>query len=212
MVITNKRSVISLYSGSQDAFSHQIRIVLEEKGVAFDIMDVDSSMRAKEEVAECNPYGSVPTLIDRDLVLYKPEIITEYIDERFPHPPLLPVYPVLKARSRLMIYRISNDWYSLMDKILSPGVLEMNKQKFRQELKDSLLSASPIFAENVYFLSEEFSLIDCWLAPLLWRLPMMGIDVVSESNSIAAYQSKIFARQSFRASLTDAEKSISQLA
>ncbi len=208
MAISNKRSVISLYSGARDPYSHQVRIVLEEKGVTFDVVDIDSSIKAKEEIAEYNPYGTVPTLIDRDLVLYRSEIIAEYIDERFPHPPLLPVYPVLKARSRLMIYRINHDWYSLMEQILDLGVSEVTKVQLRQNLIDSLLSVTPIFAENPYFLSEEFSLIDCWIAPLLWRLPKMNINLPEAAKAIINYENKVFARPSFQASLTDPERAM----
>ena len=208
MAITNKRSVISLYSGARDAYSHRIRIVLEEKGVTFDIIDIESSPKAKEEIAEHNPYGTVPTLMDRDLVLFRSEIIAEYIDERFPHPPLLPVYPVLKARSRLMIYRINKDWYNLMDQILVNDTPELKKEQIRQELLDSLLSVIPIFSENPYFFSEEFSLIDCFIAPLLWRLPQMGIEIPKTAKAIINYKNKIFSRPSFQASLTDAEKAM----
>jgi RNA polymerase-associated protein len=208
MAITNKRSVISLYSGSRDPYSHQIRIVLEEKGVTFDLIDILNSTKAKEEIAEYNPYGTVPTLVDRDLVLYRSEIISEYIDERFPHPPLLPVYPVLKARSRLMIYRINHDWYSLMNKILDQDVAEDQKVILRQNLIDSLLSVTPVFAESPYFLSEEFSLIDCWIAPLLWRLSRMEIKLPDTAKAIMKYKDKIFARPAFQASLTEVEKSM----
>ncbi len=208
MAITNKRSVISLYSSARDPYSHRIRIVLEEKGVTFDIIDIDSSPKAKEEIAEYNPYGTVPTLMDRDLVLFRSEIIAEYIDERFPHPPLLPVYPVLKARSRLMIYRINRDWYNLMDQILHQNTSDAKKDQFRQELLDSLLSVIPIFAENPYFYSEEFSLIDCFIAPLLWRLPQMGIEIPKTAKAIMDYKDKIFSRPSFQASLTEAEKAM----
>jgi stringent starvation protein A len=207
MAIINKRSVISLYC-SNDPYSHKVRIVLEEKGVTFDIIDIDSSPKAKEEIAEYNPYGTVPTLIDRDLVLFRSDIIAEYIDERFPHPPLLPVYPVLKARSRLMIYRINRDWYKLMDEILNPLTIDDRKQILRQDLLDSLLSATPIFSENPYFLSEEFSLIDCCIAPLLWRLPQMGIELPKTATAIINYKNKIFARPSFQASLTEVEKAM----
>jgi stringent starvation protein A len=207
MAIITKRSVISLYC-SNDPYSHKVRIVLEEKGVTFDIIDIDSSPKAKEEIAEYNPYGTVPTLIDRDLVLFRSDIIAEYIDERFPHPPLLPVYPVLKARSRLMIYRINRDWYKLMDEILNPLTIDDRKQILRQDLLDSLLSATPIFSENPYFLSEEFSLIDCCIAPLLWRLPQMGIELPKTATAIINYKNKIFARPSFQASLTEVEKAM----
>lgn len=208
MAIINKRSIIALYSSAQNPYCHRVRMVLEEKGVTFDVIDIDSSPKAKEEIAEYNPYGTVPTLIDRDLVLFKSEIIAEYIDERFPHPPLLPVYPVLKARSRLMIYRINKDWYKLMDQILNPLTSETKKETLRQELLDSLLSVIPIFTENPYFFSEEFSLIDCCIAPLLWRLPQMNIELPKTAQPIINYKNKIFARPSFQASLTDVEKAM----
>jgi len=204
--IINKRSVISLYSSSHDPYSHKIRIILEEKGVTYDVIDIESSPKAKEEIAEYNPYGTVPTLVDRDLVLFRSDIIAEYIDERFPHPPLLPVYPVLKAKSRLMIYRINRDWYKLMDQILYPDTPEERKIILRAELLDSLLSVTPIFAENPYFFSEEFSLIDCCIAPLLWRLPQLGIEIPENAKDIIKYMNKIFSRPSFQASLTETEK------
>ncbi len=209
MAITNKRSVISLYSNAGDSDSHKVRIVLHEKGVTFDDINITSSPKAREEIAEYNPYGTVLTLMDRDLVLFKSGIIiAEYIDERFPHPPLYPVYPVLKARSRLMIYRIDHDWYSLMDQILNSETQEIKKEKLRQDLLDSLLSVTPIFAENPYFFSEEFSLVDCWIAPLLWRLPKMGIEIPKTAKSILSYRDKIFSRASFQASLTEVEKAM----
>jgi RNA polymerase-associated protein len=123
-----------------------------------------------------NPYGTVPTLIDRDLVLYESRIIMEYLDERFPHPPLLPVYPVARAETRKMMYRIEKDWYSLLLSTLS----EVDRQDIGQQLLDSLVSLEPVFADKPYFLSDEFSLLDCALAPLLWRLPKLGIVLGSE--------------------------------
>src|SRR5579871_872191 len=117
-VVANKRSVMTLYSGS-DPYSHRARIVLAEKGVTFDLYEIDVENQV-DALVEINPYNTVPTLVDRDLVLYESEIIMEYLDERFPHPPLMPVYPVARARSRLMLHRVNRDWYTLMDKILDP--------------------------------------------------------------------------------------------
>ncbi len=202
-VVANKRSSMTMYSGGSDPYSHQVRIVLAEKGVTVDIIDVKSE-HPPEDLVDLNPYNSVPTIVDRELVLYQANIIMEYLDERFPHPPLMPVYPVARAQSRLMLYRIEKDWYSLMYQIqCGDGDIDAA----RAELKDNLLALAPVFAETPYFLSEEFSLVDCALAPLLWRLPILGIELTGQgSREINAYAVKIFQRESFRASLSDAER------
>lgn len=201
-VIANKRSVMTLYSEPNDAYSHLVRIVLGEKGVVYDMIEVDPYQKP-QELLEINPYGTAPTLLDRDLVLFNADIISEYLDERFPHPPLMPVYPVARARSRLMMYRIDNDWYALMKKILAGGPAV---EEARKELRDSMLSVVPLFNEMPYFLSEEFSLIDCALAPLMWRLGSLGITLPPEAKAIEAYTTRIFERESFKASLTEAER------
>jgi RNA polymerase-associated protein len=154
-----------------------------------------------------NPYGTVPTLIDRELALYEAKIIIEYLDERFPHPPLMPVYPVARGRSRLMMHRIESDWYSLA-KIILTGSAD-DAAKARVDLKESLLSVAPILNEAPYFMSEEFSLVDCYLAPLLWRLPAFGIELVGQgSKELKTYMLRLFERESFQASLTEAEREI----
>lgn len=205
-VSANKRSIMTLYSGASDPYSHRVRIVLAEKGVTFDIVDVDSSNRAMEELAGYNPYGTIPTLVDRDLVLYKSEIIMEYLDERFPHPPLMPVYPVAKGRSRLMIHRVNQDWYEPMDLILNPQDLPQSVETARKNLTESLTSVIPVFAEMPFFLSEEFSLIDCCIAPLLWRLPVLGVKLPPQAQPILNYAERIFQREAFQNSLTDTER------
>ncbi len=203
-VVASRRSVITLYSGSKDLFSHRVRIVLAEKGVGVDVIEVNMDSRP-EELMEINPYGTVPTLVDRDLVLYRSQIIMEYLDERFPHPPLLPVYPVARAKSRLMIARIDKDWYSLVEKIQFGD--EEISQGARKQLQESLLSVVPVFMNSKFFLSEEFSLIDCCIAPILWRLPALGIELpASKAKAIDAYAERVFERQAFQASLTDAER------
>lgn len=215
-VSPNRRSNMTLYSRSTDPYSHRVRIVLAEKGVSVDILDVEKSPKFKEEVMEMNPYGSTPTLVDRELVLYQSEIIMEYLDERFPHPPLMPVYPVARARTRLMLYRINRDWYSCMDKILqgmanglSSSAAEL--QEARKQLKEGLISIAPVFNEMTFFLSEEFSLIDCCMAPLLWRLPLLGIGLPTQAQSVLTYAERLFTRESFTHSLTEAEKAMKNL-
>ncbi|MCG9963280.1 MAG: stringent starvation protein SspA [Shewanella sp.] len=201
-VAANKRSVMTLFSGADDLYSHQVRIVLAEKGVTVDVLQVDPN-EMPEDLLEVNPYNSVPTLLDRELVLYESRIIMEYLDERFPHPPLMPVYPVSRGQSRLMMHRIDTDWYSLVARIRKGDRVEAA----RKELTESLLSIAPVFGEMPYFMSEEFGLADCYLGPLLWRLPVLGIELDSRvAKDIKAYMTRIFERESFKASLTEAER------
>ncbi len=204
-VAANKRSIMTLFSDTSDIYSHQVRIVLAEKGVGVEISYTEPT-NLPEDLLDLNPYGTVPTLVDRELVLYKSHIIMEYLDERFPHPPLMPVYPVSRGQSRLMMHRIEQDWYSIADRIMAKkGDLEAA----RNELREALLSLAPLFAETPFFMSEEFSLVDCYLAPLLWRLPALGIQLNGAgSKEVQAYMTRIFARSSFKASLTDQEREI----
>ena len=146
----------------------------------------------------------MPTLVDRDLVLYTSRIIMEYLDERFPHPPLMPVYPVARGNSRLMMHRIELDWYSLVDKIMNNSA---DADAARKELREGLLAIAPIFTEYPYFMSEEFSQVDCFMAPLLWRLPLLGIELSGKgAKELKGYMTRLFERESFQASLTDFER------
>ncbi|GBL06083.1 stringent starvation protein SspA [Glaciecola sp. KUL10] len=201
----NKRSIMTLFSDKIDIYSHQVRIVLAEKGVGVEISYLEPA-QLSEDLLELNPYGTVPTLVDRELVLYNSHIIMEYLDERFPHPPLMPVYPVSRGSSRLMMHRIEQDWYALAKKIFNN---EDGAEQARNDLREAILSLAPVFAETPYFMSEEFSLVDCYLAPLLWRLPALGISLSGPgSRDIVTYMNRIFERGSFIASLTDQEREI----
>ncbi|HAS13768.1 MULTISPECIES: stringent starvation protein SspA [Idiomarina] len=204
-VAANKRSVMTLYSGKDDLKSHQVRLVLAEKGVGVEITYVTDES-TPEDLLQLNPYPeATPTLVDRELVLYNAQIIMEYLDERFPHPPLMPVYPVARGTSRLMMYRIERDWYSLAEKI------QQGDAQARQELKEGILSLAPIFADTPYFMSEEFSLVDCYLAPLLWRLPAYGIDLEGQgAKEIKQYMVRLFERKTFQDSLTEEEKELAR--
>jgi RNA polymerase-associated protein len=178
-------------------------MVLAEKGIAVDVVDVDAH-DLPAEVLDVNPYATVPTMVDRDLRLYESRIIMEYLDERFPHPPLLPVDPVSRANARLFMYRIDRDWYGLMGRIKfgSPD----DAEQARKELRESLVSTAPVFAAHAFFMSDEFSLVDCCVAPLLWRLPVLGIELPAQCEGPRTYMRRIFAWEAFRKSLTDAEK------
>lgn len=201
--ITAHKSVMTLYTSSTCALSHCARLVLHEKGVIADIEYFDST-EPPEDLLELNPTGVSPTLIERDLVLYDSRIIMEYLDERFPHPPLHQMDPVSRANSRMIIKRIDQDWYQLLDEILNSG--EKKSARAKKMLKESLIAATPIFEAQPYFMSEEYSLIDCTMAPLLWRLPSLGIDLNALSSAITIYANRLFAREAFLKSLSTAEK------
>jgi stringent starvation protein A len=202
--VPNKRSNIVLYVSKSDINSHRIKMVIAEKSVPADIIEVD--MHAlPEELLSVNPAGTLPTLVDRDLVLYEPSIISEYLDERFPHPPLLPVYPIARAKTRLMMLRIEREWYSLTKIISTAGSSQSEIKHAKKMLTESLTSFGPVFSSMPFFLSEEFSLLDCCIAPLLWQLPKLGITIPTQIQSIHQYMKRIFVRASFRASLSYAE-------
>ena len=202
----NRRSIMTLYTNKMCPYCHRVRIVLAEKGIQAEFIEVDTQ-NLSEELLSINPYGTVPTLVDRDLILYESHIILEYLEERFPHPPLMPIYPVARARSRLMMNRVDRDWYSLMTKIYKGSSKEAAQA--RQDLQDSLVSVAPVFADSPYFLSEEFTLVDCSLAALFWRLPQLKIDLSGPHvRPVHSYMKRIFSRDSFLQSLTDAEKEL----
>jgi len=165
-----------------------------------DIMDGDWP----EDVAAMNPYGTCPTLIDRDLVLFDSNIIITYFDERFLHPPLMPVDPASRAKARLMLHRIDKDWYSLWSALT--GAEKGKTSKARKTVQEDLTILGPLFEESAYFMSNEFSLLDCSLAPLLWRLPMLGINLPAKARAVEDYAERIFSRESFQASLSDVER------
>lgn len=200
--VTNRRLAMTLFSSDACPRCHLVRIVLAEKGINYDVQPVDLN-DTPEDLKELNPYNEVPTLVDRDLALYHHQVIMEYLDERFPHPPLMPVDPVSRGRNRLMLYRIERDWYSLADKISAAG---KEADTARKALRDSLLSAMPIFDSKPFFMSDELSLIDCAIMPLLWRLPHYGIQLPGNTKPLTKYMEQMFKRSAFKASLSEAEK------
>lgn len=206
MGVVAKRSSMTYFSDSRDHYSHRVRIVLAEKGVTVDLVEVNPN-DVPDELREINPYASLPTLLDRELSLFHSQAMMEYLDERFPHPPLLPVYPVARAESRQFIYRIERDWCPLV-KMITEGKNKDNVARARQELQDSLVSIAPIFAEKPFFMSDEFTLVDCCLAPVLWRLQVLGIDLprTRQTMPLFEYMDRMFERPAFQESLSEAER------
>ncbi len=200
---TARKSVMTLFTSSTCALSHCVRLVIHEKGIIADIEFFEPT-DPPEDLIELNPTGISPTLIERDLVLYDSRIIMEYLDERFPHPPLHQMDPVSRANARMIIKRIDQDWYHLLDEIINSG--EKKSARAKKMLRESLIAATPVFESQAFFMSEEYSLIDCVMAPFLWRLPSLGIDINSLSPAITAYANRLFSREAFEESLSEAEK------
>lgn len=207
-VIANRRSVMTLFSKPADPWSHRTRLVLAEKSINIDIVDVDEG-NLPEDLLDLNPYNSVPTLVDRDLVLYDSRVIIEYLDERFPHPPLMPVDPVTRAHFRLALFRIEKDWYPLAEQIYDGNDRKPIARAIKA-LEESILSSVEIFAAKRFFLSDEFSLVDCTIAPILWRLPLFNIQLPQQAKPIQRYMDDVFSRPSFQASLTELEQEMRQ--
>jgi RNA polymerase-associated protein len=201
--VANRRSVMTCFSSPIDPQCHRSRIVLAEKDITVEIYDVDMD-NLPEDLLDLNPYATVPTMVDRDLVLYDARVLIEYLDERFPHPPLMPVDPVSRAKSRLGLFRIESDWYSLLPDLEHGN--EKKKIQATKALTESLVNSAEVFAAMPYFLSEEFSLLDCSIAPILWRLPFYGIELPPSAKPIADYMKRVFSRESFQKSLSEQEK------
>ena len=202
-VVANRRSVMSCFSSPVDPECHRARIVLAEKDITVEIHDVDTD-NLPEDLLDLNPYATVPTMVDRDLVLYNSRVLIEYLDERFPHPPLMPVDPVSRAKSRLALFRIESDWFSLLGDI-EHGT-EKKKAQAKKALTESLINSSDVFAAMPYFLSQDFSLLDCSIAPILWRLPYYDIDLPASAKPVTEYMKKVFSRPSFQTSLSEQER------
>jgi len=202
-LVANRPSVMSLYSDATDPSSHAVRFVLAEKAINVEIHHVHGDEKP-EDLHELNPYDTVLTLVDRELVLYEAQIIMEYLDERFPHPPLMPVDPVARANNRLFRYRISRDIYGLLGEIDSRD--QAGAAAARKSLRDHLTAIAPAFAKKRYFMSDDYSLVDCYLAPVLWRLPYYRIALPPQAKPLLAYGERLFEREAFEQSLTEPER------
>ncbi|AUN94123.1 glutathione S-transferase N-terminal domain-containing protein [Pseudazoarcus pumilus] len=194
--------MMTLYSGTTDPFSHRCRIVLYEKGMDFEVIDVDLYNKP-EDIAVINPYNRVPVLVDRDLILYEPNIINEYIDERFPHPQLMPPDPILRARARQLLHHFEQELFAHIE-ALEKG--QKAAEKARAAVRDELVQFAPAFAKQKFMLGDDFSMLDVAIAPLLWRLEHYGIELPKTAAGIMKYAERIFSRQGFIDALTPSEK------
>lgn len=199
---------MTLFSNPTCFFSHRARLVMAEKSISMDVVDVDG-VNLPEDLLDLNPYHSVPTLVDRDLVLYDSRVIIEYLDERFPHPPLMPVDPVTRAQFRLALFRIEKDWYSQAEQIENAAD-KRQATRARKILTESITASAQVFAVKKFFLSDEFSLVDCSIAPVLWRLPVYGIEMTEELKPVQKYMDEVFSRPSFQRSLSELEQEMRQ--
>ena len=195
--------MMKLYSGSVDPFSHRCRIVLFEKGMDFEVIDVDLANKT-EDLAILSPYGDVPVLVERDLVLTEANIINEYIDERFPHPQLMPADPVMRARARLFLYSFEQDLYSYIKDLESSD--EATVVKARKTVRDNLTQLVPIFSRQEYLLGAEYSMLDVAVTPLLWRLEHYGIQMPIQAAPLLKYAERLFTRPLYVEAMTPSEK------
>ena len=193
---------MKLYAGSNCIYGHACRIVLKEKDVDCDVLNPAAD--PEFDLTELNPYGESPTLIDRELVLYGDNVITEFLDERLPHPPLMPLDPIGRGRARLLIARLQRDWLSDVKRLLDEG--KPLDKKLKKSLWDGLLAMSPIFLTQRYAMGNEFSLVDCYLAPLLWRLSVMDVTLPRQGQAVMDYSARLFERSTFQASLNSLER------
>ncbi len=203
-VLVKGRSIMALYSSDRNMHSHRVRFVLAEKGINVEIIDISRDESAAADLAELNPYNEAPMLVDRDLLLHDAGVINDYLDERYPHPPLMPVDPVSRARLRLVHHRVLRDWYPLAEEL--EKLTGKKADKARQQLKESIISANDMFKHADYVVSDELSLVDCTLGPLFWRLPVYGIDLGKAGVSVQSYIQRLISRPSFKTSLTRAER------
>ena len=207
MVSVSKRTSMALFSDPKDHYSHRVRIVMEEKGIASDIVYTEVN-ELDDDLLALVPYRTLPVLVDRDVCLYDSVTLMEYLDERFPHPPLLPVYPVARAQIRLFIQRIERDWCLLFDPLFNKDLSAKEEKKAKQKLKSHLLSTVPIFKEKDFFMSDEFTIVDCCIAPILWRLPYVGINLEEKMKTrpLHQYMKRVCTRPAFIKSLSELER------
>jgi RNA polymerase-associated protein len=197
--------MMQLYSGTTCPFSHRCRFVLYEKGMDFQVIDVDM-FNKPEDLAVMNPYNRLPVLVERDLILYESNIINEYIDERFPHPQLMPADTVMRARARLMLFNMEAELFSQIEPIESGKDKQVDKA--RQQIADRLIELSPVFTRTRHMLGDEFTMLDVAIAPLLWRLDHYGIKLGKTAAPLMKYAERIFSRPAYIEALTPSEKVI----
>jgi len=205
MITNNRRSIMTLYSDPECPFSHRTRIVIHEKNITTDIVDIIDG-NWPEDVIAANPYGTTPILFDREITLFNANIINSYFDERFLQPPLMPSDPASRAKVRVMLHRIDKDWYSLWNALI--GLEKGKMSKARKTIEEDLTVLAPLFSQSTYFMSDEFSLLDCSIAPLLWRLPLLKIKLPAKAKAVKDYAERIFSRESFQASLSNIERTM----
>ena len=200
-----------LYSDRDDHYSQRVRIVLAEKDIKAEIRE-STLEDTPEEILSINPYHKLPILVDRDLALHDPSVMMEYLDERFPHPPLLPVYPVARANSRTLMLRIDKEWCPMVDTLIEGKLSDKEMMKLREELLHEISSIAPTFKEFKFFMSDEFTLVDCCFAPILWILPSVGIKlpVNRHLKPLLDYQKKVFERPGFLDSLSSLERDLKE--
>lgn len=202
--IARSRTVLTLYTTADDVQCHRARLVLAAKAVAYERVLVDPA-KPPQDLIDLNPYVSTPTLVERDLTLFDTSVVCEYLDERYPHPPLMPIDPLSRARLRVTSVRIEKDWLSEIEGIRGGG---RAADAARKRLREHLLASVPLFKASKFFLNPEMSLVDCLVAPVVWRLPWLGVDLGKEGKPVMDYGERLFNNPGFARSMTEQERAM----
>lgn len=211
MSISGRRTPMKLFTDPLDQYSHRVRMVLAEKRIVVNEVQVFPE-NMPDELVELNPTGEIPTLIDRDLVLYHSTVIMEYLDERYPHPPLLPIYPVARAESRKLIMNIDSEWSKRVDIITGKGYRTTQRKRAMDELRSVVVSTNAEFVNKQFFMNNDFTMVDCCAAPVLWRLEHLGIKLPNrQTRNLKNYMNRVFGRESFRRSMSEDEEEMQKV-
>lgn len=202
------RNALTLFSSDDDVLCHRVRLVLAAKGVIYDLITVDPQ-DPPEDLIDLNPYHSVPTLVERDMVLYAASVVCEYLDERYPHPPLMPVEPLARARLRLAMLRLEHDWVPQIQTVQHGS--KRDATAARKRLGEMVTASVPLFKAYKFYLNGEMSLADCAMAPIIWRLPSLGVALPKDGKAITDYGNRIFRSPGFARSLTPAERKLNEV-
>ncbi|MPV86698.1 glutathione S-transferase N-terminal domain-containing protein [Ostreibacterium oceani] len=208
-LLSHIRAGLTIVTDPVTVASHRVRLIVAEKSVEAEMVSISLDDPLPEDLMTLNPSGRVPTLLDRDLVLFDERVISEYLDERYPHPALMPIEPIVRAKLRLLVYRIESEWYSRMIELESNSLSANKRKQVIKELRDSVSQLSPLFKQGDFLLSDSMSLLDCAVLPVLWRLPHFGITLPEAAvNNLKGYAADMFGREGFKNALSDYEKEL----
>lgn len=207
MSLSSRRHAMKLYSDPNSQYSHRVRFVLAEKDIQAEVVDIPGDDEAFDDLIELNRTGSVPTLYDRDTVVSHSSVIVEYLDERYPHPPMFPIFPVARAECRITMLELQEHWCNLVDTLTLPGYRKSQRDKAITELRENVVAFAAGIRDKRFLMGNEISLVDCYAAPVLWRLDVLGVTLPErQTRGLRRYMTSMFEMDSFQESLSEEER------